>query len=50
MLTAQSKMPGLDGEKMSKSYNNTIKLREEPSVVEEKVRTMQTGSRQSSAQ
>ena len=36
MLTAQSKMPGLDGEKMSKSYNNTIGLREEPAVIEEK--------------
>ena len=42
MLTAQSKMPGLDGEKMSKSYNNTIGLREEPAVIEEKIRTMQT--------
>ena len=35
-------MPGLDGEKMSKSYNNIIALREEPGVVESKIRTMQT--------
>ena len=25
-------MPGLDGQKMSKSYGNTISLREEPEV------------------
>ena len=42
MLTEQSKMPGLDGEKMSKSYNNTIGLREDPESVESKIRTMQT--------
>ena len=30
LLTEASKMPGLDGQKMSKSYNNTIGLREEP--------------------
>ena len=42
MLTAQPKMLGLDGEKMSKSCNNTIGLREEPAVIEEKIRTMQT--------
>jgi tryptophanyl-tRNA synthetase len=42
MLTEQSKMPGLDGEKMSKSYNNTIGLREDPASVESKIRTMQT--------
>jgi tryptophanyl-tRNA synthetase len=35
-------MPGLDGQKMSKSYNNTISLRESPASVEEKVRTMPT--------
>ena len=29
LLTAASKMPGLDGQKMSKSYNNTITLRED---------------------
>ena len=42
LLTAASKMPGLDGQKMSKSYGNTIGLREEPAVVEKKLRTMPT--------
>lgn len=42
LLTPAAKMPGLDGQKMSKSYNNTISLREEPEVVEEKIRRMQT--------
>ncbi|MGA1562927.1 MAG: tryptophan--tRNA ligase, partial [Gammaproteobacteria bacterium] len=37
-----SKMPGLDGQKMSKSYNNTLALREEPDAIEEKIRTMPT--------
>jgi tryptophanyl-tRNA synthetase len=42
LLTKASKMPGLDGQKMSKSYNNTLALREEPSAIEEKIRTMPT--------
>lgn len=42
LLTPESKMPGLDGQKMSKSYNNTIALREESSVVEEKIKRMMT--------
>lgn len=42
MLTPASKMPGLDGQKMSKSYNNTINLREEPASVTRKIRTMPT--------
>ena len=42
LLTAASKMPGLDGQKMSKSYNNTIALREDPEVVSKKIRTMPT--------
>ncbi len=42
LLTQTAKMPGLDGEKMSKSYNNYIALREAPDVVDEKIRTMQT--------
>ena len=42
LLTPDSKMPGLDGEKMSKSYNNTIGLREPPESVEQKLRTMPT--------
>jgi tryptophanyl-tRNA synthetase len=42
LLTQQSKMPGLDGHKMSKSYGNTIALREDATSVEKKVRTMPT--------
>lgn len=42
LLTSAPVLPGLDGRKMSKSYNNAISLREEPDVVEEKVRTMVT--------
>ncbi len=42
MLTAASKMPGLDGQKMSKSYNNTISLREDEASVTKKIRTMPT--------
>ncbi len=42
LLTKASKMPGLDGQKMSKSYGNTISLREDPESVEKKIRTMPT--------
>jgi len=42
LLTPHSKMPGLDGQKMSKSYNNTISLRENPLDVEKKIKTMPT--------
>jgi tryptophanyl-tRNA synthetase len=42
LLTEASKMPGLDGQKMSKSYNNTIGLREDPETVTKKIRTMPT--------
>ncbi len=42
LLTPTAKMPGLDGRKMSKSYDNTISLREEPAAVEHKLRTMPT--------
>ncbi|MDA1371186.1 MAG: tryptophan--tRNA ligase [Proteobacteria bacterium] len=42
LLTPASKMPGLDGQKMSKSYNNTISLREPLEEVEKKIRTMPT--------
>lgn len=42
LLTKASKMPGLDGEKMSKSYDNVISLREDPTSVEKKLRTMPT--------
>ena len=42
LLTAQSKITGLDGQKMSKSYGNTIQLRDAPEVVEKKILTMPT--------
>ncbi|HKJ89035.1 MAG TPA: tryptophan--tRNA ligase [Gammaproteobacteria bacterium] len=42
LLTPDAKFPGLDGQKMSKSYGNTIGLREAPEAVEEKIRTMPT--------
>ena len=42
LLTVASKMPGLDGQKMSKSYHNTISLREDPEQVGRKIRTMPT--------
>ncbi|MCX7627466.1 MAG: tryptophan--tRNA ligase [Methylophilaceae bacterium] len=41
-LTPASRMPGLDGQKMSKSYNNTIALRESPDAVAKKIKTMPT--------
>ncbi len=40
--TPVTKLPGLDGQKMSKSYNNSITLREDPAQVEKKIRTMPT--------
>ena len=42
LLTKASKMPGLDGQKMSKSYKNTISIREDSKTVEKKIRTMPT--------
>ncbi len=42
LLTPASKMPGLDGQKMSKSYNNTIALRDDPADIEQKLKTMPT--------
>jgi tryptophanyl-tRNA synthetase len=42
LLTETPKVPGLDGQKMSKSYGNTIDLRDEPDVVVKKLRTMPT--------
>ncbi len=42
LLTEASKLPGLDGQKMSKSYGNTIPLREDPAVIQKKIRTMPT--------
>ncbi|OGA20717.1 MAG: tryptophan--tRNA ligase [Betaproteobacteria bacterium RIFCSPLOWO2_02_FULL_67_26] len=42
LLTEASRMPGLDGQKMSKSYDNTISLREDADSVAKKIRTMPT--------
>jgi tryptophanyl-tRNA synthetase len=42
LLTSAPRVPGLDGRKMSKSYGNTIGLREEPDAVAQKLRSMQT--------
>jgi tryptophanyl-tRNA synthetase len=42
LLTATPRVPGLDGQKMSKSVGNAIMLREEPASVAAKIRTMQT--------
>ncbi len=42
LLTEAARMPGLDGQKMSKSYGNTIALREDKESVTKKIRTMQT--------
>jgi tryptophanyl-tRNA synthetase len=42
LLTEAPRMPGLDGRKMSKSYDNTITLREAPDSVVRKIRTMPT--------
>jgi len=41
-LTEASRLPGLDGRKMSKSYGNAISLREDPASVTKKIRTMPT--------
>jgi tryptophanyl-tRNA synthetase len=42
LLTPVSKMPGLDGQKMSKSYNNVIEMRESEENIENKIKRMQT--------
>ena len=42
LLTKASRMPGLDGQKMSKSYHNTIPLDALPDAVEQQLRTMPT--------
>jgi tryptophanyl-tRNA synthetase len=42
LLTAAPRMPGLDGRKMSKSYGNTISLRESDAAIDHKIRTMPT--------
>ncbi len=42
LLTPASKMPGLDGQKMSKSYGNTISLRDDMDIIDQKLRKMPT--------
>ncbi|GBE09880.1 tryptophan--tRNA ligase [bacterium BMS3Bbin12] len=42
LLTPAARVPGLDGRKMSKSYHNTIGLRDEPETVAQRIRTMPT--------
>jgi tryptophanyl-tRNA synthetase len=42
LLTDASRLPGIDGQKMSKSYGNDIAMREEPAEVERKIKRMQT--------
>jgi len=42
LLTEHAKMPGLDGQKMSKSYANTLAVRETPENITQKIKTMPT--------
>jgi tryptophanyl-tRNA synthetase len=42
LLTEASRLPGLDGQKMSKSYGNTIALRDDSDTISKKIRTMPT--------
>ncbi len=42
LLTEAARMPGLDGQKMSKSYGNTIPLDADPDTVRQQLRTMPT--------
>jgi len=42
LLTEFPKVPGVDGRKMSKSYDNAIYLSDPPEMVEQKLRTMMT--------
>jgi tryptophanyl-tRNA synthetase len=45
LLDSSAKVPGVDGEKMSKSYHNTIEIFEEPASVRKKVMRITTDSR-----
>jgi tryptophanyl-tRNA synthetase len=42
LLTEVPRVPGTDGRKMSKSYNNAVFLKDPPQVVREKIRPMVT--------
>jgi tryptophanyl-tRNA synthetase len=45
LLDGSAKVPGTDGEKMSKSYNNTIELFDEPNALRKKIMRITTDSR-----
>jgi tryptophanyl-tRNA synthetase len=45
VLDSSKRVPGLDGEKMSKSYNNTIEVFEDPKVVRKQIMRITTDSR-----
>ena len=45
LLTPMSKLPGLDGRKMSKSYDNSIFLSDNAETVDKKIRPMVTDTR-----
>ena len=45
ILDQSAKVPGTDGEKMSKSYNNTIELFEDQKLLKRKIMRIQTDSR-----
>jgi tryptophanyl-tRNA synthetase len=45
VLDTSARVPGTDGEKMSKSYNNTLEVFEEPQVLRKKIMRIKTDSR-----
>lgn len=45
VLDSSAKVPGVDGEKMSKSYNNTLEIFEEPKAARKKIMRIVTDSR-----
>jgi tryptophanyl-tRNA synthetase len=45
ILDTSAKVPGTDGEKMSKSYNNTLEIFEEPKALRKKIMRIVTDSR-----
>jgi tryptophanyl-tRNA synthetase len=44
VLDTSAKVPGLDGEKMSKSYGNTVEIFEEPKKLRKKIMSIKTDS------
>jgi tryptophanyl-tRNA synthetase len=45
IIEATAKVPGIDGEKMSKSYNNTLEIFEDPRAQRKKIMRITTDSR-----